>query len=113
MSNRDKANLLAMLDAVEQIERYTVSVSTADQFYDERLVFDATLMNFVVVGEMCSRLSQPLVEKYSKIKWRKIKGFRNLIAHDYLGIDAEEVWQIIQTDLLPLKQELKEILLQL
>lgn len=54
MSDKDRANLLAMLDAIEQIQSYTDSISNSDQFFDNRLVFDATLMNFVLLGEMAA-----------------------------------------------------------
>ena len=50
MSDKDRPNLLAMLDAIAQIQAYTGQVSDADQFFDNRLVFDATLMNFVLLG---------------------------------------------------------------
>jgi uncharacterized protein with HEPN domain len=51
-------------------------------------------MNFIVIGEMSERLSSELKEQYPEVNWQKIKDFRNLVARDYLGIDAEEVWQI-------------------
>ena len=63
------------------------------------MAFDATLMNFVVLGEMVERLSTELKGRHPEVDWQRMKDFRNLVAHDYLGIDAEEVWQIIHTDL--------------
>ena len=48
-------------------------------------------------------------KQYPKVEWHKIKGFRNMIAHDYLGIDAEEVWQIISDDIIPLRARIEEI----
>jgi uncharacterized protein with HEPN domain len=109
MSSRDRPNLLAILDAISRIGRYTRTIASADEYYEASVVFDATLMNFVVIGEMVDRLSTELKEKHADIDWQKIKGFRNLIAHDYLGIDAEEVWQIIQTDLPALEQQLEAL----
>ena len=102
MSDKDRPNLLAMLDAIAQIQAYTGQVSDADQFFDNRLVFDATLMNFVLLGEMAARISEPVRTRYPQIAWPKIKAFRNLVAHEYLGIDAEEVWQIVHEDIPPL-----------
>lgn len=67
------------------------------------MIFDATLMNFVLIGEMCDRISDELKKQHPEIDWKKIKGFRNMIAHDYLGIDAEEVWQIVSDDIIPLR----------
>lgn len=72
--------------------------------------FDASMMNFVIIGEMVSRLSDKFKSTYDHIDWFKISGFRNIVAHDYFGIDAEEVWQIINTHITDLEKELKIIL---
>ena len=61
------------------------------------------MMNFVIIGEMVVKLSDDFKAQFSEIEWHKIKGLRNIAAHDYFGIDAEEVWQIIQKYLPDLK----------
>jgi len=109
MLNRDRPNLLAILEAVERIQGYTRNIATADQYYDTPDVLDATFMNSVVIGEMVDRLSIELKTLYSEVDWQKIKDFRNLVAHDYLGIDAEEVWQIIQDHLPRLQADVDRI----
>jgi len=64
-------------------------------------------MNFIVIGEMAGKLSSEFVaETNDIIDWLKVKGFRNIIAHNYFGIDAEEVWQIIQHNIKDLKEKL-------
>ena len=113
MWNKNKQNLLGILDAIEQIEEYISPFADADEFFEHKINFDAVMMNFVIIGEMVDRLTDQLKEKYSHIDWIKIKGFRNLVAHDYFGIDAEEVWQIATTHLLQLKKEVKKILEEL
>jgi len=110
MWNRDKQNLLGILDAIEQIEEYISPFADTDEFFEHKINFDAVMMNFVIIGEMVDRLTDQLKEKYSHIDWIKIKGFRNIVAHDYFGIDAEEVWQIATIHLVLLKREVKEIL---
>lgn len=109
MSSKDRANLLSVLDAIQKIQTYTGTIASADVFYRTAVVFDATLMNFVVIGEMVDRISDQLKAAFPAVDWQKIKDFRNLVAHDYLGIDAEEVWQIVQTDLPPLRDQLIHI----
>ena len=49
---------------------------------------------------MVTKVSEEFKNTYIKIDWKRIKDFRNFVAHDYFGIDAEEVWQIITNDLL-------------
>ena len=113
MSSNDRPNLLAMIDAIEKVLEYVREIRLAEDFYQKSLVFDATLMNFVVIGEVVDRLSSDLKERHPEVDWQKIKDFRNIVAHDYLGIDAEEVWQIIQTDLQILREQLRGVVEEL
>lgn len=99
MYKKDKATLLAILEAIEKILEFTQSINSADDYYHNRMIFDATLMNFITIGEMVDRLSDEIKDKYPAVDWQKIKDFRNIVAHDYMGIDAEEVWQIIRADI--------------
>ena len=72
MSERDRPTMLAVLEAVEHIQRYISAIHDADEFYGNEVVFDATLMNFVVIGEMADRLSQELRETHTGVLWGKI-----------------------------------------
>ncbi len=110
MYEKDKANLLALLDSAEKIIVYTEKTVNPDDFVNNTLVFDAVLMNFIVIGETVNKLSIDLKSKYNFIEWTKITDFRNIVAHDYFGVDAEEVWQIIKTDIPHFVTSLKIIL---
>jgi len=113
MFEKDKYNLLAILESINKIQSYSSSFSNADEFFANERTFDATLMNFIIVGEMVIRISDEFINKYDKIDWFKIKGFRNLVAHNYFGIDAEEVWQIIKDKIPALKKEIEKILVSI
>lgn len=106
MFNKDKANIEGLLDAIKKIEVYTRKHSSAEELFNDTMAFDAVLMNFIVLSEMAERISKELKSAHPSIPWNEIKGFRNLIAHDYFGVDADEVWQIIQKDLQGLKSVL-------
>jgi uncharacterized protein with HEPN domain len=109
-SHRDTGCLISIMDSIDKIISYTKTFKTADEFYNNTISFDATMMNFIVIGEMAEKLSDELRSATeSEIDWFKIKGFRNIIAHNYFGIDAEEVWQIIQDSLIELKEKLTDI----
>ncbi len=110
MSEKDQANLLGIIDSSKKILDFTKGVSSADDFYADFKTFDAVLMNFVVIGESVAKLSQELRDQHSHIPWAKIKGFRNIVAHNYFGVDAEEVWQIIQTHIAVLLKDIKAII---
>jgi uncharacterized protein with HEPN domain len=109
MSEKDKANLLAILDSCLKIQIFTENLPDADAFFEDSKTFDAVLMNFVIIGEAVTRLSLPFKEKENHIPWTKMKGFRNIVAHDYFGVDAEEVWQIVK-EIPELAEDIEQIL---
>ena len=99
-------NITAILEAIGKIELYSRDASDAQQFYHDQKSFDATMMQFVVMGEAISRLSDDYKEAHSNVPWQKIKDFRNIIAHDYFGIDADEIWDIVKYKIPELKKEI-------
>lgn len=107
---KDHHCLESILESIERIIEYTSGINNADDFDKDYRNFDATMMNFVVIGEMIDKISDEFKKKHPEIEWGKTKGFRNLVAHDYFGIDAEEVWQIIKTKIPTLKSDIKLLL---
>jgi uncharacterized protein with HEPN domain len=110
MHIKDQHCLESILDAINRIQEYTANFNSADSLNNDYKSFDATMMNFIVIGEMIDRLSENLKSSHDTIDWVRIKDFRNILAHDYFGIDAEEVWQIINNDMAGLKLEINKIL---
>lgn len=108
--SKTKLSLLSVLEAIEKIERYTSTYNSADKFYHDERDFDATMMQFVIIGEMISKLDDNFKDEYSSVPWQKIKDFRNIVAHNYFGIDADEIWEIIVLKIHPLKQEIQAII---
>lgn len=99
ISHKDFSCLMNMLDSTKKIQAYSQKHKNADEFYEDSLAFEASMMNFIIIGEMAEKLSDEFRDNFSsQIDWYKIKGFRNIIAHNYFGIDAEEVWQIIKNN---------------
>ena len=110
MLSKDRHALESIIESIDKINSYIKGFSNPDQFNDDQLSFDAVLMNFIIIGEMVGKLSEDCKASYTSVEWLKIKGFRNLVAHDYFGIDAEEVWQIVKNDLPTLKKNIKRII---
>jgi len=108
----DEKNLLSckgILDAAEKIERFSSPFSTPDELFADQKSFDAICMNFIVIGEMADRISDQFKTNHNTIDWKNIKGLRNIIAHDYFGVDAEEIWGIIKTNIPPLIKSIRKI----
>ena len=111
VNQRDYFCLLNMLDCIDKIKQYSSLFSSADAFWEANQAFEASLMNFIIIGEMVEKLSEELKDtSNNEIDWVKIKGFRNILAHNYFGVDAEEVWQIIHNSLPKLEMQLKELI---
>ena len=112
MSNQShiRFNLLSFSEAINKIELYSKDFDNGEDFYHDAKSFDASMMQFVVIGEIVSRLDETYKLEHGNIPWQKVKDFRNIIAHDYFGIDADEIWSIIQYHLLPLKNSLEELI---
>ena len=110
MLSKDRHALESIIESIDKVNSYIKGFSNPDQFNDDQLSFDAVLMNFIIIGEMVAKLSEDCKDSHPSIEWLKIKGFRNLVAHNYFGIDAEEVWQIVKNDLPALRKNIKKIL---
>jgi uncharacterized protein with HEPN domain len=110
MLTKDQHCLESIIEAIERIFEYTSGFNSADDLNNDYRNFDATMLNFVVIGEMVEKISDDFKKKHPEIEWIKIKGFRNIVAHDYFGIDAEEVWQIIKNKIPQLKIDMQDIL---
>jgi len=105
-----KLSLLSIFESIEKIENYSSEFDSADDFYHDEKSFDATMMQFVIIGEMILKLDESFKKEHSNIPWQKIKGFRNIVAHNYFGIDADEIWDIIKNRIKPLKSEIEDLI---
>jgi uncharacterized protein with HEPN domain len=97
MSKRDVILLLEdMLQSAQKIKRYTNGLDYQLFLSDEKTI-DAVVRNFEIIGEAANRIDEDFREKFPEIEWKRIRGFRNRIVHEYFGIDHEIVWNIIET----------------
>jgi uncharacterized protein with HEPN domain len=109
MLSKDEAICLNMLEAVNKIQEISKDFSSCEDFAKDYIRFDATMMNFVVIGEMANKLSDSFKDEHQDIEWRRTADLRNIIAHDYFGIDDKEIWQIIKNKLPELKKYLEKV----
>jgi uncharacterized protein with HEPN domain len=107
--SKDNLSLKGMLDAAEKIVDFASSFSNPDDFFADQKSFDAVCMNFIVIGEMVDRISDEFKQIHTDVDWKSIKGLRNIIAHDYFGVDAEEIWGIIQLNIPALIKSIRKI----
>lgn len=110
MSNRESKLLLSdILNAIEKIKSYTEN-HTYDSFIEDSKTLDAVIRNFEIIGEAANRLPEDFKDSNKGINWFRIRGFRNRIVHDYMGIDFHIVWTIIEKDLGKLEEDITAII---
>lgn len=95
-----------MLQSMERINEYLGDLDFR-KFKINYLVVDAIIRNFEIIGEASKNIPNDIQKKYPKIPWRKMVGLRNLIAHEYFGIDYEMIWEIAKNNLPQNRNDLK------
>ena len=98
----DRLYLIRLSESIAKIESYMDGLDFAS-FMQNTLVQDAVLRNLQVLAESTQRLSEDFKAHHSEIEWYKIAGLRNILVHDYLGIDLETVWALVADKLPELK----------
>jgi len=103
---------LFLEDIVEssiKILRY-VNRMTFEQFIGDEKTYDAVLRNLEIIGEAVKNVSDEIRRTYPEVEWKKIAGLRDIVAHEYFGVDETIVWDIIQNKLPALREQIGNIL---
>ena len=101
-----------MLECITLIEEYTLHLSYQD-FLGQRQAQDSVIRRLEIIGEAVKNLSRDFRQTYPEVPWRDLAGLRDVLIHNYLGVDLHEVWQIIEVDLPQIKPQLSHILSEL
>ena len=104
----DATYLKYILAMIERIEK--AIVSGKEPFLESHLHQDAVLRNLHTITETTQRLTTELKLANPDVEWKTLSAFRNILVHDYLGIDVELVWTVVTTDIPVFKQRIIEIL---
>ena len=105
----DKVRLHHVIDAINEIENY-IQDTNLENFVKNSMMFNATLRQLEIIGEASNRLSEKMILDNSSIPWARIIGLRNLVIHEYFGIDDFTIWNVIKINLPDLKIKISEIL---
>ena len=98
-----------ILDAIHKIDVYTRSMTLEDFAQDSRTI-DAVVRNLEIIGEASRHLDEPVLRAAPEIPWDKIRGLRNVVAHEYFGVDVGIIWQTARHDLPPLEAPLRRLI---
>ena len=97
-----------MIGFAEKVQSFTDGMDQ-DTFVSDALTYDATLRNLELIGEAAAHIPGAIRETYPEIPWRTMVSTRHRIAHGYLGIDDDIIWDIIQNDIPVLLLALRRI----
>lgn len=111
MSPRDwKFRLEDINDALDRISEYVAGLDQ-DGWTKDRKTIDAVIRNLEIIGEAATNVPENIQEQFTDIPWYQMKGMRNILIHEYFGVDNEMLWKTIQEDLPVLKVKIRKLLL--
>ena len=104
-----KLYLRDLLEASERIQEYTKNMSLND-FERSNITIDAVVHNLEVIGEAARKLPLEIKARSPEIEWPKIVALRNILAHEYFGVNTQIVWDVVQNKLRPISDACRKLL---
>jgi uncharacterized protein with HEPN domain len=100
-----KVLLTHIVECIDRIEEYTKDI-TKDEFFTSTQIQDAVMRRIEIVGEAVKNIPQDVKDKYPDIPWKQIAGMRDILIHEYFGVDLELTWRVAREDILDLRKKL-------
>ena len=92
--------------AIEKIQDFTKS-DTKESFAKDVKTFDAVIRNLEVIGEAAKQIPEDIRSKFTNVPWKEICGLRDVLIHQYFGVESETLWDILQNELPSLKRQIQ------
>ena len=102
---KDKGRLEHILESINNIFEFS-SGKTFEQIEQDKMCYYAIVYQLVVIGEASNMLTKDFRDTHPSTPWREIISMRNFIVHGYNIVDKQEVFQVIENDLMPLKDNI-------
>jgi uncharacterized protein with HEPN domain len=99
--------VMHMLECIANVEEDTAHGREA--FFRNRTLRDAVMRNLQLLGESSKRVPELVKVQFPDVPWTDLADFRNVAVHDYMRIDLDEIWRIVESDVPPLKEQLQRI----
>ena len=108
--NRSDPDLLYLIHIAERVDRIEeIAVQGREAFLSSHILQDAVIRNFEVIGEATKRLTDEIKGRYPDVPWHRVAGFRDVLIHNYMGVDLDEVWNVIDQALPQLKRAVQRM----
>ena len=106
---RDRERLEHILAAIDRVTRYT-SGKTYDDLVADDMMYYAVVKNIEIIGEAANMLTSEYQESHPETPWKKVKGMRNYIVHEYFQVDDIVVWDVVTNSLALLREQVTRYL---
>jgi uncharacterized protein with HEPN domain len=111
MSDHRRDSLVFLEDilfAISRIEKYVGDMSL-ENFSANEMAIDAVVRNFEIIGEAARNLPEAIRVRHPAVAWREAVGLRNVLIHEYFGVDAEVLWHTAKSDLPALRADIERV----
>ena len=98
-----------ILQVIKKIEKYTNGLD-CERFRSDEKSVDAVIRNLEIIGEASKNIPSELKDKFPKIPWKRMMGLRNIVIHEYFGVDLKIIWEIARENLPGVKPLIKQVL---
>ena len=103
----DGQRILHIEEAIKEIEGYTKDIDI-NEFKSNSMIRFASIKQIEIIGEAARYITDDTRNKFPDIEWKELAGLRNILVHEYFGIDTDLIWQIVTIDIPELKVKLKK-----
>lgn len=106
MSRNTEQRLADILQAIDRCRRY-VDTLNGDDLGLIDMAEDAVERNLQIIGEAANHLPPEIIDAHPEIPWPQIRGFRNILVHQYFGVDVATIRDVVEMHLPPLAEALQ------